>query len=735
MVAFDLSDGDRPRRDWRRLLHDGLPAAAMAVLLCLFVLLVSVLLREQDRPGALMPMGIAGVAATDDTRLTIAGGARSHAFARLTINLPAAERDGARLAVWIARDPVDALWLQSGSWRSQALDFYRPSPHEGLFPGDFLVPLPETVHHDAALELHAVGTMPVALQARLVPEDQAARWMQRTLALQACVYTGTFLLAFIAVGLLWTLREPLFLLLFGAALTAGLLFAASNGHLYALPGLGRLGALRGQGIWALSTACLAGMLAAVQQVAWPPQWPWLGRACRATVAGLLVSTAVLLLSLEVVEPWAHWLAATGVALTGLVAVLLLAGALRRRVTMVLPALALMVVALAAGSLRGALSLGLVADAPWIRHGYQVVLLCLLAVLALALIVPIGAYRQQRDRERDARVDSERRMEREAARAGLARLLQSRLRELSPADVEWTAFRLMLEHLLPHLPAGGGAVVTQAYHGRDVVVTDPIDDRELTGGLDGQRLAQLKRLAVSGRAFQHDVQVGGARRREAVIPLGMPLPAWGTLLLHRDDDLAFSDEELALATEFVRLTVLHADEAVVTHALKRTVELDALTGTFNRRSIDQCLAREFQLPRGGNLSLLFVDIDHFKRVNDVYGHACGDHCLRQVAQALRGALRAGDLLGRYGGEEFVVLLPGTDATTARGIAEALRVAVEQRVIDWQGAQHQLTVSIGVATRAPGEAAAAPVIDRADRALYAAKRGGRNRISVSPAIFLS
>ncbi len=737
MAVFGLKTDALPRADWRKVLYEALPAAALAVLLGLFALVISVVMRNEVRPGVPLPLAAetaAAVEAPADARLRVDGGARSHGMRQLRLQLPARAAGEARWVVWIARDPVDAIWVESGAWRSPTRDFFRPSEAAGLLPSAFLFPLDPGVRSGDELTLHAVGTMPAALEARLVAEDEAARWMQRSIALNVIVYTGTFVVALIGVALYWTLRERYFLVLFGAALACSLLFAASNGQLYTLPGLRVLGVLRGQGIWALTAACSAGVLALTLEVANALAWPGLVRASRRLCLALLVATVLMFLGLPWVAPWARYIAQAGAAAAGIAGLALLASGLRKQVAMVLPAVALMGLCLVGALVRAALSLGALPDTPWTRYGYQVALLSLLVVLALALIVPIGAYRLQRDSERDARVDSERRMEREAARAGLARLLQSRLRELSPMDVEWTAFRLMLEHLLPHLGVNGAAVVARAYHGRDIVVTDPIEDRRLTESFDPQRLAQLKRLAVSGRAAQQPLEFAGRRRTEAVVPIPIPLPGWGALLLHREDEAGFSDEDLVLATEFVRLTVLHADEAVVTHALKRTAELDALTGTLNRRSIDQWLTRHFNHPQGQGLSLLFVDIDHFKQVNDVYGHACGDHCLRQVALALRGALRPNDQLGRYGGEEFVVLLPQTDSTTARGTAERLREAVEACAIEWQGAPHRLTVSIGVASRASSERSASQVIERADRALYAAKHAGRNRISMAPAIFL-
>lgn len=193
--------------------------------------------------------------------------------------------------------------------------------------------------------------------------------------------------------------------------------------------------------------------------------------------------------------------------------------------------------------------------------------------------------------------------------------------------------------------------------------------------------------------------------------------------------------MALANEFARLATLHADEALAAFQLQRSAELDALTGTFNRRSIDQWLARAFvdAHRRQQALSLLFIDIDHFKSINDRLGHTGGDHCLRQVALALRDALDSGDMLGRYGGEEFLALLPGRGGADAREMGERLRAAVEHCEFEYEGRVERLTVSVGVATRLDLESTPAAAIERADKALYAAKRGGRNCVHVAPAVF--
>ncbi len=159
--------------------------------------------------------------------------------------------------------------------------------------------------------------------------------------------------------------------------------------------------------------------------------------------------------------------------------------------------------------------------------------------------------------------------------------------------------------------------------------------------------------------------------------------------------------------------------------------DALTGLTNRGKFDQMMASEWR--RAGRsglpLSLLMMDIDHFKRLNDRYGHPAGDECLRRVGKVLlRRRGRFEDVTARYGGEEFALILPGADATTARRLAEEIRIEVNALLIPNADSLPTLfvTVSIGVASCTPHfSESAAGLIAAADAALYAAKRNGRNR----------
>lgn len=717
-----------------RAWSNGAAALALALLLALFALAVTWLAGAQA-PTMRGPLA-SETAELVDSRpqtLTLPGYGRTHASATLTLDLPPARPDEPRRVIWVPRDPVEALWIQAPGWPGTRLRFFRPRASEGPLPTAFVFPVPDDASGQVQVGLHASGAMPVALQAHVLGEDEAARWQQRAVALNVAVYNGCFMLALVAVALFWTVREGFFLLLFATCGVAGILFAAMNGHLYGFPAFAGYGLLKGQGLWALALLFGAALTALLLQLANGHMHGVRALLVRAIVAALATAGAVLMLGLELLVPWAQHAALAGGATVVACGVWLLAIALRQRAVMALPAALLFALLLAAVAARIAVSYALVPDTVWTRFGYQLAGVALLAVLALALMGRIGAYRQQRDDERDARAESERRMQREAGRAALARVLQARLRELAPSDVEWTAFRLLFEYLLPHVPADRAAVMVHGYHGRDVLVTEPIDDQSLSEGLQGTRLLMLKRQALTGRPLQHAVESPGPRTIEAVVPVAVGPQGWGMLLLQRHHGREFADDELTLAAEFVRLTVLHADEAVATQALRRTAERDALTGSHNRRSIEQWLAQQFARRQSPPLSVLFVDIDHFKPVNDRHGHACGDHCLRSVAMALRGALGEQDLLGRYGGEEFIVLLPGSDLSSARAMAERLRAAVEACEIDWQGSSHHLTVSVGVATRDPSDASPAALVERADTAMYEAKRGGRNQVSVSPASF--
>lgn len=169
-------------------------------------------------------------------------------------------------------------------------------------------------------------------------------------------------------------------------------------------------------------------------------------------------------------------------------------------------------------------------------------------------------------------------------------------------------------------------------------------------------------------------------------------------------------------------------------MARVSQTDALTGLANRRAFDEALQNAwFEAPtRPGATALLMLDVDHFKRYNDRFGHPAGDDCLRRVAAAMARATRASDLIARVGGEEFAVLLREADEVQVRAQAERLRLAVEALAIphDGRGRQHTVTISVGAALLPAARwLQPAGLAEVADAALYEAKRAGRNRVQVA------
>ncbi len=157
--------------------------------------------------------------------------------------------------------------------------------------------------------------------------------------------------------------------------------------------------------------------------------------------------------------------------------------------------------------------------------------------------------------------------------------------------------------------------------------------------------------------------------------------------------------------------------------------DELTGSYNRRYLIDTLDRErARAERGRAFSVCLMDIDHFKQVNDRYGHAVGDEVLCGFTQLIRKSIREIDTCGRYGGEEFLLIMPESAAGAARAVAERLHAAIEAHTFDADGQTFSVTLSLGVAESRVGEPYAA-LLQRADKALYDAKHGGRNGVVVA------
>ncbi|HSR65531.1 MAG TPA: hypothetical protein VLM17_08030, partial [Xanthomonadaceae bacterium] len=458
-------------RDYAR---ETLVGIAIASLLALFAMGVLAAARPLATPAPLRLDAAPGAGLSrDGDALLLAGGAAPATAATLHFTLPAPDANGTRWVLWLDRDPVDALWLERAGWRSARRDFYRPAADEGALPSGFVFPLPADWHGDVRLVLHARGHVHAALHPRLLPEAVASRVAYRRIALASAVYAGLCVIALLSLALYSAAREHAFLALAGCAGLALLLVAASNGHLYAVPVLRLFAAWRGAGLWALGLLFCASTLQLLLRYA-DLRAGSLSATRWFDLASILLAALAALCLLDL-PALAGWLQSTvTIACLGASAATLvvLVDAAQRRVPMACPLLLLGLLACLAALARAALSHGMLPDTLWARSGYQLGLLVTAAVLMIGLISRIGEYRDQRDRDHLARLDSERRMGRESARAELTLALQTHLRALPAADIEWTAFRLLLEHLLPHVPVQAAAAVAYGYHGHDLLLVEP-----------------------------------------------------------------------------------------------------------------------------------------------------------------------------------------------------------------------------------------------------------------------
>src|SRR5581483_665883 len=215
------------------------------------------------------------------------------------------------------------------------------------------------------------------------------------------------------------------------------------------------------------------------------------------------------------------------------------------------------------------------------------------------------------------------------------------------------------------------------------------------------------------------------RERLELPLNAGPSSFGTLALVGP---SFDEEARLTAASLAAHAVVALENARLHSIVEEQALLDSLTGLANRRQCEETLSAELARAErfGAALTAIFADLDDFKRVNDEYGHTAGDVVLREFAVVLRENVREADVAGRWGGEEFLLLLPGTDAAGGSQLAERIRATLAERVIlAPDGAPVRLTVSLGVATY-PNAPDADALLDAADAALYEAKRDGKNRV---------
>jgi diguanylate cyclase (GGDEF)-like protein len=234
------------------------------------------------------------------------------------------------------------------------------------------------------------------------------------------------------------------------------------------------------------------------------------------------------------------------------------------------------------------------------------------------------------------------------------------------------------------------------------------------------------VGTSGSLVKAGFPEKGTQRLE--VPLQAGSISFGSLLLFGAE---FSDEDRMTAVSLASHAVVALDNARLHRIVERQALVDGLTGLPNRRQCEETLEDEFaRVERfGGSLAVVVADLDWFKDVNDRHGHPTGDAVLREVAVLLEETVRDVDLAGRWGGEEFVLVLPGTDLTGGVQLAERIRVALAGRtVLAVDGSPIPVTASFGVAAIPPAKTAS-ELFAAADAAMYQAKRAGKNRVEAA------
>ncbi|MFZ5636585.1 MAG: diguanylate cyclase [Pseudomonadota bacterium] len=736
-----LPSWDIPRQ-WLRAL-----GMALVLVLGLYALTPTQAPLQEERA---LPMRLVPLADSDGRlpalsrdgralRLGVTEGAR-RARAELRFVLPPRSTESSHWVVWIPRVPVDSIRLRvDGAWDSGVRRFMMPEPAEGPMPVGYIFRLPATWEGEIRLEMIATGLRNASVQPEIMSEEMADQHVQKATILISLAYASLFTLALTTLALFFASRDSSFFAFFGFCSAATLLLAVYNGHHCRIDPLGLFAQLGGAGMHAVSLLFAAASLRILlRYTELADVRPRLARFIEQGCVLLLLAAGVMAAWRERLDPTTAWLVPTLWMLSSGAAVYVLGDAVRRRVPLAAAVLGSVVSIAIAALVWESTGRGFFPVELWTLYGYQVAIVLCATMVSVGLISRISKYREQRDREQRARADSERRMYREAVRSELLTALQMALRGAGEDEIQPMAMRLLLDHLRRIVPVDNVLAVIRGYHGRDTLAAHP------GGALDalvenvGPRLPNLRQqLAINIEVQQPVTRSGEATpvAIEAAVSLPVRAPSWGALVMERNGATVFHPDELSIARELARIAMMQIDEAFTALHLRHTAEVDSLTGALNRRSIDQTLSRTFQQAHrtGLPLSVLFVDIDHFKTINDQLGHACGDHCLREVAKLIGTQIGDEDVYGRYGGEEFLVVLPGRQTEMARAIAEQIRIAIETADLGHQGQTLRLTVSIGVATQLSHESQPQPAVERADKALYAAKRAGRNRVSVAPAVF--
>ncbi|MBD8528220.1 sensor domain-containing diguanylate cyclase [Pseudomarimonas arenosa] len=547
----------------------------------------------------------------------------------------------------------------------------------------------------------------------------------------AAAYAAMLASALASLALTLAVRESVFRFFTAFAVLAAVWLAAADGHLYELPGMA---ALDWRAIPVLGMACAAAILAFAHRLLGLsatalPLARWSDRAAIALLplgivlallpaesASLALSLMAVIFVLACLAPvlLAAWSWSLGSPVAGVLCVLWL-------------------VCLLAFGTRGLALMGLLPASHGLALIYQGAAALGVVGLSVALTDRVIVLRRQAEAISEAHAISSADLALEKQRRQFLESLEDVAQNAaSDGDLEWRAFRLLLQSVAELVPAQRSAITATGFRGYDFLLSEPPVAKAHYCELMTERASTLKGICRARNTMQVDIELdveGGQpyRAHYAVLPLAVSKPGWGALLIERELGQLFSDTELNLAAEFADLALKVIEENAKKAELKRTAEVDPLTGLINRKTGEARLEKLIAAAEleGEPLSLLFIDLDRFQPINQRYGVNQGDQCLRRVADVLRPLAGRNDLLYRHGGDEFLLVLPGASLERGVEVAEHARANLASLRFQSEQGPFKLTASIGAAPAMANDTPA-NLVDRAERASGSAKGAGRNQV---------
>lgn len=642
-----------------------------------------------------------------------------------------------KLALVLPRVPVEAIELllpTPAGLRRMRSSFYTPDAFAPALGATLAFPLGEGRKLPAHAYLRVVSAVPVRIAPALVVAEEAVRRDRSAAVVFAAAYTALAVLLLVNLMLFFALREQTYLDVSLWMLAALLWLLARSGHLFNLPLLGLFG-------WFQAGAlAIFDLLISAASIGFLRRYADFGRLGQ-DIDRLLLLSQFLFLGLAglglVLSPWYGGpllLVADFVLILSFTGLLLLSAGMWRRgdrrgrvasiVLVLLAPIAWVSTVHAASYVPSALRLEFVAP---------VVFAVAALLFSVALVEGVIELRLETAR---ARAESEQlgaSLRREVALRRFRESARAQLLASSAADAEWLAYRRLLAELRGLLPQRALAIYATASDGRELLISDPQNEQASFRDLVREHSEKLRAI---GRA-RSPVEARFERRPAgepnpqpfsyAIVPLPLSRPAWGVAIAERELGQGFAREELATLQEFAALAVALIGETRTQVELKREADTDVLTGVLNRRAGDAALAAAVKRTTMQRLPLTvaMIDLDHLRAINELHGHAAGDRCLVVAAELIAARLAGDDLIARFGGEEFLAIMPGRTLPQARELFESIRSAIEAAEVEVEGGRIKFTVSIGLAQRQADDSDAS-LIQRAEAAVVRAKELGRNRV---------